>query len=218
MKTIFLTSLLMSTFALSFAQRTPTSTSNTVSTSSSTSSYVRSVSDNEDGENLSISINETDILYKLRAKFSTKNDASLKELLINEFGEENLHRDGKNLIWTLATASDEIYKINFTSGQLLIELDKVHAAKTLTEKFIRNGQEIKELLSGEDDQKTEALQIKADQLQRDAQRMQVEAERLEKRKEQDNSDNEVKALKLKAEKLQQKVDSLLREMKRIKEN
>lgn len=224
MKTFFLTSLLMSLGALSFAQKTPTppstsATSATVSTSSSTNSnYARSVSDNgNDGGNLSIAISESDDTYKLRAKFPSKNDVSLKELLINEFGKENLQRDGKDWEWTLASAEDEIYSIKFSSGKLRMELDKEQAANTLTEKFIRTGQEIKQLLSGENNQKAEALQRKAERLQRDAQRMQHEAERLEKRKARELPDNEVRALKVKAKKLQQKVDSLQQELKKLKE-
>lgn len=225
MKTIFLTSLLMSLGALSFAQHTPTPTSTpptstTVSTSSSTNSnYIRSVSDNDGNNsgNLSIAISESDDTYKLRAKFSSKNDAALKDLLINEFGKENLQRDGNDWEWTLASADDEIYSIKFSSGKLRMELDKEQAANTLTEKFIRTGQEIKQLLSGENNQKAEALQRKAERLQRDAQRMQQEAERLEKRKARELPDNEVRALKVKAEKLQQKVDSLQQELKKLKE-
>lgn len=228
MKTIFLTSLAMSLGAFCLAQPPPTSppkpaTSTTVSTSSSTSSnYVRSVSksDQDMGGNLSIAISESDGTYKLRAKFPSKNDAALKELLINEFGKENLKRDGKNWIWTLASDNDEIYNIKFYSGKLRIELDKEHAANSLTEKFLRTGEEIQKLLSGGDDQdqKSEALQRKAEHLQRDAQRMQREAERLEKRDSQFMEKEEVIALKNKAKNLQQKVDSLQRVVKKLKEN
>lgn len=226
MKTIILTSLIMSLGSLSFAQQTQASpptptTSNTVSTSSSTNSnYVRTVSDNDgnDDGNLSIAISESDGSYKLRAKFPTRNNSVLKELLINEFGKEKVQHDGNDWAWTLASDNDEIYSIQFSSGKLGMELDKKQATNTLTEKFIRIGKEIKELISGEEDQNTEALEQKAERLQRDAERMQREAESLEKQIEQKFPDNEIKTLKLEVQKLQQKVDSLQQELIKHKEN
>ncbi|MDT0294858.1 hypothetical protein ACFQ3R_00345 [Mesonia ostreae] len=225
MKTNFFTILLMSLGSLSFAQQTPTpptppATSTTVSTSSSTSSnYVRSVSkgDEDQDGNLSIAISESDDSYKLRAKFPSKNDKALKDLLLNEFGEENFQKDGNDREWTLASDHDEVYSIKFSSGKLRMNLDKEQAANTLTEKFVRVGQDIKQLLSGDEDRKAEALQRKAEHLQREAERMQREAERLERRNERVRPDNDVHALKMKAEKLQKKVDSLQQELKKFKE-
>lgn len=141
----------------------------------------------------------------------------MKDLLLNEFGKENLQRDGKDWIWTLDSGNDEIYNIKLFSGKLKLKLDKKQAASSLTEKFVRAGQDIKELLSGENDRESEELQRKAERLQRDAHRMQREAERLEKRKERELPDNEVKALKVKAKTLKQKVDSLQQELKKLKE-
>ena len=226
MKIIFLTILVMSLGTLSFAQQrqkypsTPTTSTKTSTSSSTNSNYLRTVSDNNgnDDGNLSIAISESDGSYKLRAKFPAKNDLALKELLINEFGKENAQLDGNDWEWTLASDSDEIYSIKFSSGKLEMELDKEQATQTLTEKFIRIGKEIKELISGEEDQNTEALELKAERLQKDAQRMQREAENLEKQIEQKFPNNEVKALKLKVQELQQKVDSLQQELNKHKEN
>ncbi|TVZ25828.1 hypothetical protein JM83_0759 [Gillisia sp. Hel_I_86] len=217
MKAIFLTSLLMSLGTLSFAQQTPKTptSSTTVSTSSSTSSnYIRSVSNSDTDEdgNLSIAISESDNSYKLSAKFSSKNDKALKDLLLNEFGKENLEKDGDKWEWKLSSAEDDVYSIKFSSGKLKMELDKEEAANTLIEKFVRTGKEINQLLSGEEDQKAEALKRRAQHLQREAQRMQHEAERLGK----SSNKEEVSALKMKAERLQQKVDSLQKELRKIK--
>lgn len=158
MKTILLSSLFMSLGTLSLAQQTQTTpstpiTSTTVRTSSSTNSnYVLSVS-NGDGdykENLSLAINESNDSYKLRAKFPSKNDAALRDLLFDKFGDDNLKREDGDSKWTLTSVDDEIYSVTFASGKIQMELDKEQAARTLIEKFVKTGQEIKELLSGEE--------------------------------------------------------------------
>lgn len=226
MKTIFLSSLLMSLGALSFSQKTPTpptppTTSTTVSTSSSTSSnYVRSVSkDDEDkGGNLSIAISESNNSYKLRAKFPSKNDKALKDLLLDQFGEENLQKNGNDWEWQFASDDEEIYSIKFSSGKLKINLDKEQAANTLTEKFVRVGKQIKQLLSGDDNRKAESLQRKAEHLQRDAERMQREADRLARQNNREHREKDVQALQKKAEKLQKKVDSLQQVIENLKKN
>lgn len=148
MKTIYLTSLLISLGSLSFAQQTPTppktpTTTTTVSTSSSSTHSILA----NDVENLFISVIETDKSYKLKAKFQPKYDAALKEILMNEFGRENLQIDGNEWIWLLASDSDEIYSIKFSSGKLRMKLDKKQATNTLTEKFIYTGEKVEQLLS-----------------------------------------------------------------------
>lgn len=222
MKTILLCSLLMSLGSLSFAQQTPThpSTSTSSTTVSTSSSSLHSVSDNDgnDVENLFIAINESDKSYKLQGEFSSKNDAAVKELLINEFGRENLQIDGYDWIWSLTSTSDEIYSIKFSTGKLRMELDKKQAVNTLTKKFIRTGQVIKELLSGENNQKSETVKLKTERLQREEQRMQLEAISLEKTATEFMKKTEVIALKKRTENLQQKVDSLMEVIKELREN
>ncbi len=224
MKTIFFTSLILSLTALSFAQQTPTlptppATSTSVSISSSSSSnYASSVSDDEQGGNLSIAISESNNSYKLRAKFPSKNDKALKDLLLDEFGEENLQKDGNDWEWQFASDDEEIYSIKFSSGKLKINLDKKQAANTLTEKFVRIGNQIKQLLSGDDNRKAKSLQRKAEHLQRDAERMQREAERLARQNNREHKEKDVQALQKKTEKLQKKVDSLQQVIENLKKN
>lgn len=155
MKIIFLSSLFISLGTSSFAQQIQTTpstpiTSTTVSTSSSTNSnYVVSVSngDRDDKGNLSIAISETDDSYKLRASFSSKYDAVIKDLLLNKFGSENPEGEGAEFEWTLEGSEEEVYNVKFSSGKIRMELDKEQAAGTLIEKFVITGQEIKEFLS-----------------------------------------------------------------------
>jgi len=216
---LFISAFILS--SLSFAQQTPTppqtpNTSTSTSSTSTSSSYEHSVNDHKDeNENLSIAVSESDDSYKLRAKFPAKNDAALKELLLNEFGKENLKRNGNDWEWTLASGNNEVYKIKLTSGKLRMELDKDQAASTLIEKFLKTGQEVKELLSGDENEKAESLQRAANRLQRDAERMNMEAKRLEIREKRSQKRSEVRALKTKAETLQQKVDSLEQELEKL---
>lgn len=224
MKTIFFTSLILSLTALSFAQQTPTpptppATSTSVSISSSSSSNDgSSVSDDDQGGNLSITISESNISYKLRAKFPLKDDKVLKNLLLNEFGEENLQKDGNDWEWQFTSDDEEIYSIKLSSGKLKMNLDKEQAANTLTEKFVRIGKQIKQILSGDDNRKSEALQRKAEHLQRDAERMQREADRLARQNNREHREKDIQALQKKAEKLQKKVDSLQQVIENLKKN
>lgn len=156
MKTSFITLLLMGFGSLIFAQETPVppktpTTSKTVSTSSSSSNYVKTVLDDEDGggKNLSVAISESDNTYKLRAKFNSKHDAAIKELLLEEFGEENLQKAGTDWKWKLASGKNEVYVIKFSSGSLKMELDKLQASNSLTEKFVGAVQKIEVLISKE---------------------------------------------------------------------
>lgn len=225
MKIFFLFHLLMSMSALSFAQQKPSSSPNPTarvhSSSSTTSTYEHSIShsDENNKNNLSITISESKNFYKLQTTFPKENDSILRYFLLNEFGKENLKRDGMDWEWTLVSDGEEIYSINFTSGKLRMNLDKEQAATTLNEKFVHAGQQIKQLLSDEDNhQQSDVLERKVERLQRDAQRMEREAARLERKDVQISKKADVRALKMKAESLQQKVDSLQRVIQKLKEN
>ena len=135
----------------------------------------------------------------------------------DEFGRESLEKDAKNLVWKFAGSNAEVYVVKFTSGKLRTELDKRQASKSLIEKFQRVGEDINRLLSGEGDRKSDAIEREAVLLQKKSLRMEEESERLQKRKDEDFSNSQAKALKKKSEELQLQVDSLKRELEKIRE-
>lgn len=211
MKTTILTSVLFSLSVLAFGQKTPNLTqtasrsTSTTSTSKSSNGFARSVSTIDDDDNSSIAISESDDSYKLRAKYSSKKDKAIKELLVSEFGKNNMEKDGRYIKWNLESENDDIYLIKLHSGKLHLELDKKNAAPSLIQKFKQTGKAVKETLTSG----TKELQGKVGRLQQDAIRLRGEAKRLK-----NGNEENVTALKAEAERLQEKVDSLRQELKK----
>jgi hypothetical protein len=217
MKTNFFTILLISLNISLWAQQNTNSITKTTSSESSEYSISVSDSDRNYNETRSVSISETEAEYKLKAEFPAARTAAIKEVIIDEFGNESLQNKGGGLIWELVSRNDKIYRIELKPGKVRMELLKEQASINLTQKFLMSGQEIKKLLAVENNQKSEALKLQSVRLQKEAKLMHQEAERLEKQKEQLISNDQIKALKLNADRLQKQVDSLQLELKKLKQ-
>lgn len=225
MKTISLCTVLFICSLYVQAQQTPVPptppTTTSTTTSSTSSSYARSVHKNdEEDSNLSIAVSDSDTNYKFRASYSENFDTQVKEILINQFGKENISKRGSWFSWIFSPENEEVYEIELSSGKLRMKLDKTQADSQLQEKFQQTGTIIKKLLSGEEvERKQLALERKTLHLQREAQRMQREAERLQREKQRNNratQRNEVEELRAEADRLRTQVDSLRHEMDKLR--
>lgn len=225
MKPILLSIVLFVCGLLCYAQQTPPTpptplSTTSVSVNSSTSNtYQHSVAKSEqEDENLSIAVSDSDDSYKFRASYASPYDQQVKETLINAFGKENINKKGSWLSWVFSPGNDEVYTIEFSSGHVKMKLDKTQAGNELQQKFTKTGELIKKILSGEENNREALiLQRKSMRLQREAERMQQEAKRLSLQKRRNTKREEVKELREESDRLRNQVDSLRQEVKKLKE-
>lgn len=118
--------------------------------SSSSSSYQHTVTNSEQQDaNLSVAVSDSDGRYKFRASYSDSYDVQVKEILVSEFGKENISKRGSWFSWVFSPGENEVYSIELSSGKLRMKLNKTQTDDELEQKFIRTGETIKQMLSGE---------------------------------------------------------------------
>ena len=157
--------------------------------SSHSYSYSINTDDDKSGGNVSISTSSNDDSYSFRLKYDGAKDDQIKDLLFKEMGTNNVSESAGKTTWSTTSGGEEVYEIKFSKGRLRMELDKEIASATLTKKIEAIGKQVRSMITGNSDKRSEALRLQrdADRLRRDADRMRREADRL-RRQEERNSE------------------------------
>jgi len=181
MKNSIITTIIILSFQLGFAQEEPPTPPTPPSTSSSSSSYSSSTSSSN--EKSSISVSQTDDEYKLRARFPKNRYAKLKTLIQNTLGAKHMDVGSGFTKWS---NDEKVYYVKLTEKSLRMNVDLDVASPDLAEKFIALGKDAKIIISGSDAKvERERMQREADRMRREADRMQREAQRLEQQAKRD---------------------------------
>ncbi|QKX06602.1 hypothetical protein HN014_17330 [Aquimarina sp. TRL1] len=143
----------------------------------SNGNYNYSINTSSDQENISISISNSNDTYSMKARFQQEKYEEIKNLLINELGNNNLTIDNSIYKWVVPASGDEIYTVHLSDKKLRIHLNKEEAASSLIKKIINLGDVAKSIIAN-DSKDADRIQREADRARRRADQMKQEAERM----------------------------------------
>lgn len=148
----------------------------TPKSTSEVKSYSIRISDDSDGEdeNTSVTITQSDDVYKFRASFSDKKNDELKTVLIERLGNTYLINKGDKYEWKKRTDDgDESFECKLTDGKLKIFVDKNAEEDLFFVKVMEIGEELNQIISGDHGERD------MEQIQRDLSRAKEDIKRAE---------------------------------------
>lgn len=156
MKNLFLTTAVTLFLSSSiFGQATPKTPKPPKTTSSSTTksnSYSFSFDTDDKEENSSVSIKRNDNVYKFSAKFHKNKFESLKKLVLDKLGDENLTVSKDMHRWLKSEDGEKVYECKLTENRLKIYVDKEYANTNMITMMNDFGDVLKDAISGTDDE------------------------------------------------------------------
>ena len=114
-----------------------------VDENSSTVTY----SSSDNGENSSISVKESNSVYKLRASYDAKYHDNIFKLLYKELGEAN-QRNGDRFNWEKSKGNETIYECDLAEGNIRLYLDKDQLSNKEFEKLKDLAEKITDKIGG----------------------------------------------------------------------
>jgi len=166
--------------------KTPQTTSSSSTTKSSSYSVTYDTVDSED--NSSVSIKRNDNVYKFTARFHESKTGSLKKILVDRLGNDNLIVSNDRYSWIKKENGDKLYDCKLTEDTLKIYVDKEFANTTLVEMIEGLGLTLKDAISGtnskEEARKNAESELKS--AERELARAKRELERIKKEIKRNN--------------------------------
>lgn len=132
-----------------FSQTTP-KTPKTPETSTTTKNSSYSITfDTDDNEgNSSVSIKKNEDIYKFSARFHESKTGSIKKLLVDKLGNDNLTVSGDVYRWIKKENGEKLYDCKLTDNTLKIYVDKEFTNSKMIEMIEEFGNVLKDTISG----------------------------------------------------------------------
>lgn len=116
----------------------------------SSSSYKSRSSGNGSSSSHSISVNNDNLSYKFRARFSKKMSSKIQTFLLKELGNKNYTKLKTTSLWKIEKNDETAFSCKLSKGTLKIYLDKEAFSEKFQQQILTMGDKLKYLISGRD--------------------------------------------------------------------
>ncbi|MGO4773718.1 hypothetical protein ACEN2I_18855 [Flavobacterium sp. W22_SRS_FK3] len=95
----------------------------------------------------SVSIQNSDSSYSLKAHFDSDKNEKVKTILMDNLDTKYMKSVGKTLIWQKSDSDEIVYTVTFKNGTLKMAVDKDLVSGNAIKKFEMLGNELRETIS-----------------------------------------------------------------------